>query len=126
MVGLNVSLYICVVACVSIGNVRFLAAGVRYVERIIVVADGPMLVSVCDCWRPKYIDLFVVAVVVCVNLAYACLASVVEKPSLQALRAETMVERFTARMHVRWWFWLRRGVWENLFCVRFFDAKVGS
>ena len=38
--------------------------------------------------------------VVCVICVYACLAFVVEKPSLQALRAETMVERFTARMHV--------------------------
>ena len=101
MVGLNVSLCICVVACVSIGNVRFLAAGVRYVERIIVVACCPVLFFVYDCWRAKCIALYVVAVVVCVNCVYACLGFVVDKPSLQALRAETMVERFTARMHVK-------------------------
>ena len=97
MVGLSVSHCICVVACVSVGNVRFLglarAACVRYVERIIVVAGCPMLFFVYDCWRAKFIVLFVVAVVVCVNWVYACLALVVDKPSLQALRAETMVER---------------------------------
>ena len=105
MVGLSVSHCICVVACVSDGIVCFLGlawvAGVRYVACIfVVVADGPMLVFVYDCWRAECIILFVVAVVVCVNLVYACLAFVVDKPSLQALRAETMVERFTARMHV--------------------------
>ena len=57
MVGLSVSHCICVVACVSVGTVRFLgsarAAGVRYVERIIVVAGGPMLVFVHDCCVPS-------------------------------------------------------------------------
>ena len=72
----------------------------RYVERIIVVAGCPVLFFVYDCWRAKCIALYVVAVVVCVNCVYACLGFVVDKPSLQALRAETMVERFTARMHV--------------------------
>ena len=47
-------------------------------------------------------------------------------PSLQVPRAETLVERFTARMHVCWCLWLARGVWEHLFHARFFDAKVGS
>ena len=76
------------------------AAGMRDVERIIVVADCRVLVFVFYCWRAKCIALFVVAVVVWVNLVYACLGFIVEQPSLQALRAETMVERFTARMHV--------------------------
>ena len=38
------------------------------------------------------------------------------KPSLQALRAETMVERFTARMHVCWAF---RFIVRNLISARF-------
>ena len=54
MVGLYVSHCIGVVVCASVGHVRFLglggAAGVRYVERIIVVADGPTLVFVHGCF----------------------------------------------------------------------------
>ena len=72
----------------------------RYVERTTVVAFGPMLVFVVVCGRVNCIVLVVVAAVVYVLCAYACLIFVVGKPSLQALRAETMVERFTARMHV--------------------------
>ena len=26
---------------------------------------------------------------------------------------------------IRWWFWLRRDAWANLFDIRFFDVKVG-
>ena len=59
----------------------------RNVERIRVVACGPVLVCVIVCGSV-------------LRCAYACLVFVVDKPSLQALRAETMVERFTARMHV--------------------------
>ena len=75
------------------------------------------------------------------------------RPSLQVLRAVTMVERFTARMHVSgekitflsfaqnpdnrfryppvslsrsmcWWLWLGRGVPEQLFETRFGRSKV--
>ena len=72
----------------------------RYVEGITVVACGPMLVFVVVCGRVKCIVLFVVASVVYVHCAYACLIFVVDMLSLQAFRAETMVEQFTARMHV--------------------------
>ena len=74
--------------------------GMRYVERTAVAACGPVLAFVVVCGRVKCIVLFLVASVVCVLCAYACLTFVVDKPSLRALRAETMVERFTARMHV--------------------------
>ena len=71
-----------------------------YVERIVVVARGPMHAFVVVCVPVKCIVLSVVAAIVCVNCAYVFLIFVVDKPSLQAFRAETMVERFTARMHV--------------------------
>ena len=61
----------------------------------------PMHAFVVVCLLVKCIVLFVVAAVVYVNCAYVFLIFVVDKPSLQAFRAETMVERFTARMHVR-------------------------
>ena len=76
------------------------------------------------------------------------------RSSLQAHRAETMVDGLprastsgekntfclialdpenrlryplvSLLFDIRWWFWLRRGVWENLFDVRFFGIKVGS
>ena len=73
----------------------------RYVERFTVVARGAVLAFVVACGRVKCVVLPVVAAVVYVLCAYACLIFVVDKPSPQALRAETMVERFTARMHVR-------------------------
>jgi len=60
----------------------------------------PMHAFVVVCLLVKCIVLFVVAAVVYVNCAYVFLIFVVDKPSLQAFRAETMVERFTARMHV--------------------------
>ena len=64
---------------------------------------------------------------------YVCVSTVGGKrgglllanPSLQVLRAGTMVERFTARMHVCSSFWLGRGVPENLFGTKFGKVKVG-
>ena len=44
--------------------------------------------------------VFVVATFVRVNCAYACLVLVLDGPSMQARRAETRVERFTARSHI--------------------------
>ena len=58
--------------CISIWHVGCLGSlwtrCMRYVERIAVVACGPLLVFVIVCWRFKRILLFVVAAVVCVNL----------------------------------------------------------
>ena len=42
-------------------------------------------------------------------------------PSLKVFRAETLVERFTARLT----FWDTRGLWENLFDTEFVRNKVG-
>ena len=66
----------------------------RYVERIIVVADGLMPFFVHDCCVPRVLFFSLCASFAFVRVWF------VDKPSLQALRAETMVERFTARMHV--------------------------
>ena len=56
---------------------------------------------------------FVAATFVRANCAKACCVLVVRGPSLQAPRAETRVERFTARMHVvRRRGVLRRSIWS--------------
>ena len=65
---------------------------------------GVLFVALVLPWLPKTIrGLWFVDIVL--RIFNVC-------PSLQVLRAETLVERFTARMHVRWCLWLARGVWE--------------
>ena len=45
-----------------------------------------------------------------------------------ALNPENRLRYAPVRLFVgiRWWFWLARGVWENLFDIEFVPTKVGS